>query len=446
MTRRGGDDIWDDWLKVARTAKRPAKAPRPSGGQVGPPIGMALFACFVVVVAVLGLRFSGQGSGTATASTYSTPIPSQSTLRPSPSEVLSPSVHPGTSAPALFSTPGVVSNWKGFAWSQLPSGSALTTVDPGLQLVTWRGGYVLYGTTQGGAQAVVWVSADGTAWVQAAIPAAARILVAVSPSGLIAISGDPTQASSTQAVWTSSDGLTWRNAGAPAGLGSIDSLAGTSRGLVVVGHVLEGSGKTATPRYGIEYSVDGSSWTPVTLGPGQIWNADYAPLVQAGQDRFFLLAAQAGGAGTTGTQLSGVVWWSDDGRTWTRSTGTIPDPGQVLDFGSAGILLHTRSPAVPGGEGLLLTRDGGKSWQADSSFGPLGAAVCGQGECSTQPDGVIASNAATFLALKSDGRAWLSADGRAWNAIAWNGPRPDAGSVLMLPRGVVVGDQYGAAT
>jgi hypothetical protein len=49
-----------------------------------------------------------------------------------------------------------------------------------------------------------------------------------------------------------------------------------------------------------------------------------------------------------------------------------------------------------------------------------------------------------FLAVKSDGHAWVSYDGRTWTPISWNGPTADL-TFLVLPRGVVIGNTYGAA-
>jgi hypothetical protein len=270
-------------------------------------------------------------------------------------------------------------------------------------------------------------------------------MVALSPTGLVAIGGDSTQSTPSQTVWISSDGVQWQNAGSPAGLAFIDSLAGTSTGLVAVDHVLPGSDKSAAPQYGVQYSADGVSWTPVTVEPGLTWNPDYGPQVQSGDNRFFLMVGAKDPASASGKGVVGVVWWSDDGRKWTRSSGTISYPGRTLDFGRDGILLHTRDAAIPGGDGLVLSTDGGKTWQADNSFGPLGVTVCGQGECSVGPDGVIASNGTVFLAVKNDGHAWVSFDGRTWTPIAWNGPAPNSGTLLVLPRGVVVGNAYGAA-
>jgi hypothetical protein len=160
----------------------------------------------------------------------------------------------------------------------------------------------------------------------------------------------------------------------------------------------------------------------------------------------FDVASALDGRGPLGasTQANGGVWWSDDGRTWTRSTG-VTDYGTEIDFGRDGMLLYTSGRAIPGGVGLDVSSDGGKTWRADDKFGPLGVATCYQGECSVGPDGAIGSNGTVFMAVKSNSHAWISYDGRTWTTIAWDGPSPDYGRLLVLPRGVVAGSMYGAA-
>ena len=449
MRRLKSDDIWKDWFTAAESARKPLEAPRPARVNGGLPVGMAALAALVIIVAVAGSRFISPTSTGATASTSPATASAQSSPIASPSVASPASAKPSSSAPppstGVFTTSGLTSNWQGFAWSQLRSDNPLVTADPGVQVLAWRGGYVAYGTTNGASSAVVWTSADGETWTRITAISAPQVLVAASPAGLVAISRDFSQATPVQTVWTSSDGVQWQNAGSPTGLAFIDFLAGTSTGLDAVEHVFPGSDKSATPQYGVVYSTDGLNWTPVTVEAGLAWNPDHIPQVQSGDDRFFLMVGAKDPANASGKGVIGVVWWSDDGRKWTRSSGTISYPGRMLDFGRDGILLHTRDAAIPGGDGLVLSTDGGKTWQADDTFGPLGVHVCEGVACSVGPDGLIASNGTVFLAVKSDGHAWVSFDGRTWTPIAWNGPAPDLGAFLVLPRGVVVGNAYGAA-
>jgi hypothetical protein len=65
----------------------------------------------------------------------------------------------------------------------------------------------------------------------------------------------------------------------------------------------------------------------------------------------------------------------------------------------------------------------------------------------TSPDGLISANGNVFLAVKTDGKkAWLSYDGHTWTPIAWTGGFPALSySLVVMPRGVILGDSYGAA-
>jgi hypothetical protein len=233
--------------------------------------------------------------------------------------------------------------------------------------------------------------------------------------------------------------------------------------MVATGHTLNGSGKFATSEYYVAYSNDGVSWTPVTVQKGITW--DYVgPYVQSGNGRFFVMGGYtvgvAKGAGyrldaldptsaPSGRGLvasvaagTGGLWWSDDGLTWT-STGDWVYAAEI-EFGRDGMLVQTSGREIPGGTGLDISTDGGKTWQPDNNYAPLGATVCGQGECSYGPDGVITSNGTVFLAVKTNGKAWVSYNGKTWTSVAWNSSLP-AYPMLVLPRGVVVGITYGAA-
>jgi hypothetical protein len=179
--------------------------------------------------------------------------------------------------------------------------------------------------------------------------------------------------------------------------------------------------------------------------------------VQSNAGRFFLLGsttsplAQIGGTGivfASSAAAPSYVWWSDDGRTWTRSGGSFQAAPQRIDFGRDGMLLETSWNAVPGGTELARSTDGGKTWAPDAKFGPLGPSTCSV-QCSTGPDGAIGSNGTLFVAVKNGGKqAWTSFDGATWTPVSWAGPDPSSvglGSLVVLPRGVLAGDMYGAA-
>jgi hypothetical protein len=255
----------------------------------------------------------------------------------------------------------------------------------------------------------------------------------------------------------------WLNAGSPSGLTEVDSIAGTAAGLVATGRSDVGSGKFATQTFGVALSSDGISWAPVEIQPGITW--DYVgPEVQSGNGRFFVMGgytsgtadtafrldafSRAGGAGGrvpvgAGAPGLGGLWWSDDGRTW-RSTGDWVYATSLV-IGRSGMLVYENPRLIPGYVGLDLSTDGGKSW-SNAQDGPVGAVVCGQGECAEGPDGMFASNGTVIVALKANGKTWISFDGRTWTPITGLGPADNFGTFLVLPRGVFVGGAYGAAS
>ena len=268
---------------------------------------------------------------------------------------------------------------------------------------------------------------------------------------------------SDRTVWTSSDGVAWHDAGAPSGLTSVDSIAGTSAGLVATGHSLSGSGKFAASGSSAAFSTDGVNWTPVAVEGGISWD-EVGPRVQSGNGRFFVMGGYTGGlasgsprrfdlldstraAGSrslmgSGASGKGGLWWSDDGRTWT-STGDWAYASNIV-FGRDGLIAYSSPRLIPGYVSLSLSTDGGKTWQADKNFEPVGATVCGQGECTDGPDGVIDSNSTVFVAVKTNGKAWVSYDAKTWTPVTWSSAFPIY-SILVLPRGVVAGNRYGAA-
>src|ERR1035437_3245753 len=96
---------------------------------------------------------TASASPTAVSSTVVSPLPEPSAQTPEPSAPT-----PGPSATS-FTTSGVMSNWTGFSWSQLPTDSPLLTADfwqTHIQLLAWQHGYVIYGTTSDPPNAFVW--------------------------------------------------------------------------------------------------------------------------------------------------------------------------------------------------------------------------------------------------------------------------------------------------
>jgi hypothetical protein len=366
-----------------------------------------------------------------------------------------------------FTSSGILTGWNGFSWTKLAAanpilGDATNVTGSGVtQVLKWRGGYVATGSIFGNsdvASTSLWTSPDGATWTPATSIHETGVRVSVAPAGLLAIGVDPTT-DALGSTWTSSNGTDWTNAGTPNFGGALLSIAGTDTGIVAIVSVTTGTGKFATGNYLVEYSTDGMTWSPETIESGMTWNANApAPRVQSNAGRFFLLGSIATPVADAGGQPRMIlaasvappsyVWWSDDGRTWTRSGGSFQANPHSIDFGRDGMLLETSWNAVPGGTELARSTDGGKTWTPDAKFGPLGPVTC-SGECGTGPDGAIGSTGTVFVAVKNGGKqAWTSFDGATWTPISWAGPDPSSvglGSFVVLPRGVLAGDMYGAA-
>ena len=438
---------------------------------------LGVAATLVVAVALAGVLISershqagpSSSNSQSTAATGSTK-PTSSTSVALATQTPQESLPVGTPGPTLtnanFYTPGLDAGWQGFSWNGLAANNPMVA-SPDLagsgvrQVIKWQGGYAATGSTPGRLESSsgLWFSSDGQGWTPANLGhglTEPSIIVAAAPVGLIVVEIDASRA--PQSVWTTSDGLNWKGSSGVSNLpGSLVSIAGTSTGIVATVAVTSGTAKAPTTTYLVEYSTDGEHWSAEPVEPGVAW-ADHAPTVQSNAGRFFLLGsttsplAQVGGTGivfASSAAAPSYVWWSDDGKTWTRSGGSFEAAPQRIDFGRDGMLLETTwNGAVPGGTELARSTDGGKTWAPDAKFGPLGPSTC-SGACGTGPDGVIGSNGTVFVAVKNGGKlAWTSFDGATWTPIPWGGPDPATvglGSFVVLPRGVLAGDMYGAA-
>jgi len=382
--------------------------------------------------------------------------------------VVTPTPEPTPTAinASAFTTPGALSGWTGFSWKsgQTPSDNPVNRV------IRWSGGYVATNSTINPARSL-WVSSDGETWTPVTSLPAAWFEVAAAPGGLVAMALDygsgsesegrsspvPSPSAPSATVWTSSDGLTWHNAGKPDLLGVPTSMAGTDTGIVATVEV-QGADNSGAGTAEVEFSTDGVHWSQETVEPGLDWSV--GPFVQSNAGRFFLMGGTTTPLAKAGDEphivfaaigTHSYVWWSDDGRTWTRSGSLIGGFGMSIDFGRDGMLLNVDYGTTPGGVGLEISKDGGKTWAPDSNFGPLGQAAC-SGECSISADGVIGANGTVFAAVKNGGKnAWLSYDGQTWTPITWSGGDPSAassngfGGFTVLPRGVMLTGVYGAA-
>jgi hypothetical protein len=401
-----------------------------------------------------------------------TPIPGSSPtlagILPTSSPAVAP---PSTSTPtalnatSALTTHGLLTSWTGFSWSsgQKSASNAIGRV------IKWRGGYAAIDTSSNPGRAL-WTSSDGQVWTRVTALPPYWYELAASPNGLVVIVVDygarsapdqtfPTPAPYSAAVWTSSDGVTWQELGSPD-IPCMVSLAGTAAGLVAT-VAQPGSTGMCGGADEVDFSNDGLHWTPMAVEPGIAWDTASAPTVETDGSRFFLMGETTAALGLRRDQAAVVLtssmsrsyaWWSDDGRTWTRSGGSVGANGTRIDFGRDGMVMTTNFTGfMPGGAGMAVSTDGGKTWAPDSNFGPLGAAQC-SGECSTAADGVIGGNGTYLVAVKNGGtQAWLSSDGVTWTQTPWSGGDPSSssangfGGFTVLPRGVLLTGVYGAA-
>jgi hypothetical protein len=422
------DEVLNEWRDIADRATPPARAPR--GSASGSPWAALLTVAVVLVLAAAvlvprAIAPIGPAVGNSPAATEAVTA-SPATVVPSPSAIGSADSGPSQdSAATTVKTSGIPDNWQGFDWTPVADWSPLLGAADDHRVVSWAHGYAMTQRIGDTPPSEVWASADGVNWILGPEPVS---LVAAGPAGLVAIGG--------QVVWTSPDGAKWTKAGTTSASTYITSIAGNSSGFVAI--TSDASGNSA-----VEFSSDALHWSPVTVEAGLKWD-NTGPIVQEANGRLFLMGGLAAGSGLgpngmvlLSTVINTHIWWSDDGRTWTRSTGLDGSYGAYIDAASGGLLLHTDYGSIPGGSGYLWSRDNGKTWTSDPGFGPLGPRVC-EGECGNFPDGAIGSNGKTFLAVKSDGHAWTSTDGKTWKPIAWGGGSVGLNSLVVLPRGVLV--------
>jgi hypothetical protein len=363
-----------------------------------------------------------------------------------------------------FTTAGVASGWKRFSWTS--AGTPLSDIG---QVLQWSGGYVAAASPMhyvADPSPGLWISADGKTWTAARGISDDAVRISVAPVGLVAIGFDTTAAGDQMlgSAWSSSDGRNWTKLGQPDFPGSLVSIAGTSDGIVATAGITHGTGKGQYGSFQIEFSTDGLHWTAENVSPGLASAQDgygEPPHVQTHAGHFFLMGSAGPGTTSTGIRFASSVsppdemWLSGDGKTWTKSAGGYSASGGLdadyIDFGRDGMILHTDAyGAAPGATGIAYSNDGGRTWHEDTNYGPLGPSTC-QGACGTGEDGVIGANGTYFVAVKYGGKqAWLSYDGQHWSSIAWTGSDPtgawNGNGFLVMPRGVLLADSYGAAS
>ena len=359
----------------------------------------AIAAVLVLAAAALVLM----GLHDATIGPASTATPSPQGTGPAVVAPASPSASSAIAPSVLAPVSGA---WSGLLWSAPTDFPGPMGADG---VVAFGGQLYAIGQLQVGSEheTAVWRSADGLYWttlVQGgrAFAGAGSLTLLATPSELLAwgqgvpaCSGPVTSQTcrpAPQIIMTSQDGVTWTRAPDVSALSgaTIQGLAAGASGLVAVGETASGAAVIWT-------SADGSAWVREPLGP-TFADAHFFSVRAAGPG--FLIS---GGTGSQEVSVTGgpagvvpvdaAIWWSTDGRAWTKAT---------LQPSSAG-----------------------------------GAYVS---EIFVGADGLVAVGAAT--GARGEGAAWTSSDGRTWAPIAMRGsglPSPVPGQAV-LPSSYIVDD------
>ena len=200
-----------------------------------------------------------------------------------------------------------------------------------MTIVGWGHGYVGFRSTVRDGQTLPSsiVSADGLHWLAgtpldiSGLSSEIRVGAIDGPSGLLAIGGYPSGTcggpSPIAALWTSSDGLVWSRAALPSASASVYTIDGGANGYIASGTLSDG----ATPA--VWLSADGRVWRQVTLpGPNAGGIVVDGAISFAGG--YVLSGAQRVEVGCGASELVPSLWWSTDGRAWTKSplAGAMP--------------------------------------------------------------------------------------------------------------------------
>ena len=256
------------------------------------------------------------------------------------SPAIAPSETPVARATVGASTSPVISGrWTGIKWTNLgrvaqlappPTASSMTDVS----VFGWSRGYVGFQMIVTDDTSAIWKytlvsssSPDAVRWTADRPMAHPALNYAVEitgleegPSGLLAVGRMPPEACggppTVSAMWTSTDELTWTLVTPPADFASasVYTVDGGSSGFIATGVLKDGVTQA------VWLSADGRSWHQ-----GALPNSTFGDvLVQGGTafgGGFVVSGAVRGDEGCGGYQLlTPSLWWSTDGKGWTRAT------------------------------------------------------------------------------------------------------------------------------
>ncbi len=298
-------------------------------------------------------------------------------------------------------------------------------------------------TSSGDRDAAIWISQDGRNWERIADkdlggPGDQVVSTVAEYRGtLMAVGSDTSAGDSDIAAWESSDGRAWDRVASDLrepGSQRVNRVRSTGQGLLTAGSETRGDGDDDAVIW--RYQSAPAGWDRISdrsfEGPGRqvVWRVVEADL---GYGTSYIAAG--GSAGQTSGGEDAAVWISSDLRTWEpvkdRSLGGAGDQ-EITDldrFGS-GLIAVGVERRSGGTRGLVWLSDDGRTWTrvgapAMTGLGPDGmltrvipdADAVGKGV----PKLITAGFSGTTAAL--DAAIWTSQTGKTWTREAvFSGP------------------------
>ena len=300
---------------------------------------------------------------TGSATPLSTPGLAASTFDASPavtpeadatsSYVTAPSEAP-TAVPVAPSSvaPLIASKWRSLHWTQVATPQAFpqTQADQGrFSVFGWSRGYVAFyegypaDTPSNSSDIDAFSSTDGVHWQSGQVLKFATAIylsgVVEGPAGLLAVGtyvpavcgGAPDVA----AVWRSTDGMTWRQ----VAVFTVDAadIDGGSAGYIATGNLSRDVNEAWL-------SSDGANWKHVDLTAGVFKGVQAIESGTAFAGGYVIAGAALGntpaGCGGASTSVTGALWSSADGTTWSRDSLSGATRGDEVDISVCRISDH----------------------------------------------------------------------------------------------------------
>lgn len=361
---------------------------------------------------VVGLAAAGLLAGCTAAAVSPSPttreLPSSSPRASTQTTAATMLIAPPTASPtptAAFTPFPSVGNAPTGQWTGINWISAGPVFDPTLDnnaaqlsVFGWSRGYVGFRSTidQSSAAAPSAISStDGLHWTASppmdtvGLEFAVRIgQVVEGPSGLLAVGryqpgvcgGSPAVA----ALWSSTDGLAWSRVQLPVDFASntVNTVDGGSSGYIASGELKDGVTQA------VWLSVDGRSWRQVPLP-----NPSAGGVIVDGATNFagvyVLFGAQRIDVGCGASDVTPSLWWSTDGRSWTRSklTGGAPASNaqvtvsRISDHSLMAMATEWNDATQLSSQLVWVTADG-RTWKlVESPSTMLGLGILTNGQC-----------------------------------------------------------------